>query len=53
MSYEKKNCFGYSEKDKKCKVLKKTYCKNEYCKFFKTNEELQEGIKKYGYVKPY
>lgn len=32
----KKNCFAYSDdSDDGCKALKKLYCRNEVCKFYK------------------
>lgn len=47
----KQDCFAYIENGKLCKeecnVLKKLYCKNEKCKFYKTMEQyLKDGGKK-------
>lgn len=46
-----KDCFGYSEKGKNCRVLKELVCKNKKCSFYKTQKEFQEGLKKYGDIK--
>ena len=43
----KTDCFGYDKANKKCKALKELYCKNETCKFCKTEKEYREGLKKY------
>lgn len=46
----KRNCFAYNEKIKDCEILDKLYCKNEECKFYKTNinkKEIENSIKKY------
>ena len=32
----KTDCFGYDEKKCDCKILKKLYCENEECNFYKT-----------------
>lgn len=41
----KKNCFAFNGVD--CNALKELYCKNETCKFCKTEKEYREGLKKY------
>ena len=43
----KTDCFGYDEKKCVCKILKKLYCENEECNFYKTKEQAQKGKKKY------
>ena len=43
----KTDCFGYDEKKCVCKALKKLYCENEECNFYKTKEQVQKERKKY------
>ena len=43
----KTDCFGYDEKKCGCKALKKLYCENEECNFYKTKEQVQKEKKKY------
>lgn len=47
-----KDCFAYDAKYKECNALKKLYCKDENCKFYKNKkevnqEQIEEDIKKY------
>lgn len=43
-------CFAYSPKcPKKCAILTEMICKNKKCKFFKTQEEFEEGQRRLEY----
>lgn len=49
----KKDCFAYKEKKNKqnrvhktCTALKKLYCKDEKCKFYKTKKQFEEDAEK-------
>lgn len=39
------DCFGYSKLKEDCAILKKLYCRNEKCKFYKTRKEFELGHK--------
>ena len=41
----KTDCFGYDEKKCVCKALKKLYCENEECNFYKTKKTGPKGEK--------
>lgn len=47
MAKIKRDCFGYSAIKEDCSVLKKLYCRNENCKFYKTRNEYEQGRNKY------
>jgi hypothetical protein len=47
MAKIKRDCFGYSAIREDCYILKKLYCRNENCKFYKTRKEYEQGRKKY------
>lgn len=42
MAEVKRDCFAYrkTKKDEQCNVLLKLYCREENCKFYKTEEQL-------------
>lgn len=39
----KKDCFGYNAEYERCEILKSLCCKNEECRFYKTEQEFKEG----------
>lgn len=43
----KTDCFGYNKANKKCTVLRDTYCRKEECVFYKTREQYQADKEKY------
>lgn len=45
-----KDCFGYCKEKNTCSVLNKLWCKLGKCKFYKTKEQFEVGIKKYGFT---
>lgn len=36
-----KDCFGYDKIKNKCMILKKLYCANSVCEFYKTKEQIK------------
>lgn len=50
----RRDCFAYNKEKHTCNALDKLYCRNECrCNFFKTKEQFEEGMKKWGYTKPW
>lgn len=47
MNKTKIDCFAFN--NGKCLVLKKLYCQNEKCKFYKTFEKFQADANRYGF----
>lgn len=47
---EHKDCFAYEGEG--CGILKELYCKNEECRFYKTKEQYEGDLKKYGKDNP-
>ena len=45
-----KDCFGYCKEKNTCSVLNKLWCKLGKCRFYKTKEQFEVGIKKYGFT---
>lgn len=43
----KKDCFAYNQMMNGCTALKRLYCKEENCKFYKTKKQLDDERKKY------
>ena len=44
------DCFAYRgcRSKERCSALNELYCQNEHCTFFKTKEEFNDGVRKYG-----
>ena len=43
----KTDCFAFSKHYSLCRILKKRYCDNEECSFYKTKKQYSEDLKKY------
>lgn len=43
----KKDCFAYSKHSSLCRILKKRYCDNGECGFYKSKKQFSEDLKKY------
>lgn len=41
----KYDCFAYDSLTGCCTVLRELYCRKENCKFYKTDEEYQKGMR--------
>lgn len=50
MAEVKKDCFAYrkTERDEQCNILLRLYCREENCKFYKTEEQLNQERQKAG-----
>lgn len=42
------DCFSYDKSFKKCRALDKLYCKNENCKFYKSDKQYKKENEKWG-----
>ena len=45
MNYIKKDCFGMREKG--CVVLKRTFCRDNHCPFYKPRQQYEKEREKY------
>lgn len=45
MMSAREDCFGYNKERRECRALTELVCKNKECKFYKTQQQYEDGIK--------